>query len=227
MKLSETTLSILQNFAKINTNIVFNEGKVVKTVSEAKNIFGQAEIDEEFESQLGIYDLNEFLSALSLIPSADLSIDGKSITITDGKVKLSYTGANPEILTHPSKDIKDPEYEINVSITQDNLIAVRKAGSVLGCAEVAIVSDPGSEEIYLVVSDSGNSSSNKYSCKLDDTCGTELEFDFKFNIVEHLKIINGSYQVSLSSKFISKWEHTTLPLKYWIALEQTSSYSPF
>ena len=38
-------------------------------------------------------------------------------------------------------------------------------------------------------------------------------------------ILPGTYDVSLSGKFISHFEHDDGDLQYWIALEQDSEYS--
>ena len=61
MELSENTLSILKNYAGINSNIVIEKGNTVKTISEAKNVMSSASIVEDFPQAFGIYDLNEFL----------------------------------------------------------------------------------------------------------------------------------------------------------------------
>ena len=60
MELNEDTLQILKNFASINSNIVFDEGSTIKTISEAKNILSEATISESFPQKFGVYDLNEF-----------------------------------------------------------------------------------------------------------------------------------------------------------------------
>ena len=48
MELSTRTVEILRNFSTINQNIVVNGGNVIKTMSIAKNIVSQAEIEESF-----------------------------------------------------------------------------------------------------------------------------------------------------------------------------------
>lgn len=67
MELSEQTMQVLKNYASINGNIVISEGNQVKTISEAKNVLSSASLDVEFPQTFGIYDLNEFLSVLSLV----------------------------------------------------------------------------------------------------------------------------------------------------------------
>ena len=72
MKLSEDTIAILKNFATINSNLVFKPGQKLKTIAESKTIMAQADIIEDFPQEVGLYDLNEFLSVLSMIPEPDI-----------------------------------------------------------------------------------------------------------------------------------------------------------
>ena len=73
MELSENTLQILKNYAGINSNIVFNEGNNIQTISEAKNVLSAASTVEDFPQNFGIYDLNEFLNVLGLVYVPNLS----------------------------------------------------------------------------------------------------------------------------------------------------------
>ena len=52
MKLSDNTLTILKNFAGINNSILVKQGTKLRTISVAKNILAEAEIDEEFPVML-------------------------------------------------------------------------------------------------------------------------------------------------------------------------------
>jgi len=72
MKISKETLEVLKNFSAINPNLVISEGNKLSTIAEAKNIMASTEVSETFPKEVGIYDLNEFLSAHSLIEDADL-----------------------------------------------------------------------------------------------------------------------------------------------------------
>ena len=66
MKLSDKTLGVLKNYANINQGLMFKKGKVLKTVSSHKNILSEATISEDIPADFGIYDLNNFLSVMSL-----------------------------------------------------------------------------------------------------------------------------------------------------------------
>ncbi|SVD17748.1 uncharacterized protein METZ01_LOCUS370602, partial [marine metagenome] len=73
MNLSNETVSVLKNFATINQNLVIKSGSNISTMSAMKNIVASAEVKEVFPTEFAIYDLNEFLAALSLFekPSLD------------------------------------------------------------------------------------------------------------------------------------------------------------
>lgn len=77
MELTEQTLDVLKNYASINSNIVITEGNVVKTVSEAKNVLSSSTLDVDFPCTFGLYDLNEFLSTLSLVDQPRVKFDDK------------------------------------------------------------------------------------------------------------------------------------------------------
>ena len=72
-----------------------------------------------------------------------------------------------------------------------------------------------------VVSDTGNPSSDKFSTKVGLTDKT---FSMIFKTENLNKIMEGTYDVSLSSKRISHFKREGDTLQYWIALEQNSTF---
>ena len=58
MKLSDSTLAVLKNFAGINNSILVKKGNQLRTISVAKNILAEAEIPEDFPRDVAIYDLS-------------------------------------------------------------------------------------------------------------------------------------------------------------------------
>ena len=66
MKLTTETISVLKNFSTINQNLMVKSGRNVSTMSAMKNIIAKATVNESFPKDFAIYDLNDFLSALSL-----------------------------------------------------------------------------------------------------------------------------------------------------------------
>ena len=109
MKLSNNTTNILKNFSQINQSILIKQGNKLKTISVMKNILAEAEIEEDFEADFAIYDLNQFLSGLSLYDSPDLEFGDSYLTIRDGRRRAKYFFADPSVIVSP------PEKEISPS----------------------------------------------------------------------------------------------------------------
>lgn len=227
MKLSEDTIAILKNFSSINPNLVIKpadkDKQTISTIAEAKNILASAEIAEVFPRELGIYDLGEFLSVLGLFDSdRDLDFSDSHVTVGSGSYRCDYHYADPSILTAPQKAITMPSADVEVTIPATILDQVRKAAGVLGHSSVSLQGKDG--EITLTVLDPKVASSNRFSVTLDGDNACKSEFDLQF-LISNLKILPGDYNVELSSKLISRWEHTQTPVEYYIALEKTSSFS--
>ena len=60
MKLSNETLTVLKNFAGINQSILVRKGNKLRTMSVMKTVLAEATVNEEFEKEFAIYDLNQF-----------------------------------------------------------------------------------------------------------------------------------------------------------------------
>ena len=222
MKISDTTKSVLKNFADINQNLLVQPGQELKTISTMKNILAKAKIEEEFTSEFGIYDLSEFLGVLSLFKRPTFSFEEKNIGIAeDGtSTKTNYFFSDPAVLVTPQKDIKMPECEVNFVLTHADLANVKKAAAVMQLPDISVHSDTG--DIMLTATDKKNDTSNNYSVKVGDN--SEHKFDFHFK-TENLKLIEGDYDVAISSKNISHFKHKSKEIEYWIALEQTSTFN--
>lgn len=221
MKISEATKSILKNFSDINQNLLVKPGSELKTISTMKNILATAKVEEEFTTEFGIYDLSEFLGVLSLFKRPTFSFEEKHIGIAeDGtSTKTNYFFSDPAVLVTPQKDIKMPECEVNFVLTHADLANVKKAAAVMQLPDISIHSNSG--DIMLTATDKKNDTSNNYSVKVGDDASDKFDFHFK---TENLKLIEGDYDVAISSKNISHFKHKSKEIQYWIALEQTSTY---
>jgi len=223
--ITEQTLSILKNFATINPNIVINEGNVIKTISEAKTILCKSTLDVTFPQTFGIFDLNEFLSAVSLVEKPNLLFSDDYVIISDqvGRTKIKYYFSDPDILTSPSKDVVMKEPEVEFVLEKEVLSKVRRAASVLGHEFLNISCI--NKSLWLSVNDTTDVTSNAYMVEVNGTYPEE-NFNFVFKI-NNLKMVEGDYKVSISSKLISHFVNVNsgnLSLDYWVALEKTSTY---
>jgi hypothetical protein len=219
MKISSETINILKNFSGINANLVFKPGKELKTLSEAKTIMATASILEDFPVEFGVYDLNEFLSLFSLMDEPELEFDDKFLTMSDGSQKIKYFYSEIDILTQPTKDINMPECEVVLDISSANLDKIRKAAAVLGHSELSFSSQ--GDNVVASVFNEKDATANTFDIDLGTT-SNEI-FNYVFSI-SNLKMLQGDYKVSISSKLISNWRNADNPLDYFIALEKSSSF---
>ena len=221
MKISKETLEVLKNFSAINPNLVISEGNKLSTIADAKNIMAAAVVSESFPKKVGIYDLNEFLSALSLIEDPDFEFGDNDVSIKSNNATLTYRYADTSILTSPEKEVNMPPTDVEVNLTADDIAQIRRAGSALNHPVVSITTEHGDDAVYLQVKDPNNSSANVYSHKVCSASSDDA-YDYQF-LIANLKLIPGDYKVAVSSKLISNWECiNNTSVKYWIALEKTS-----
>ena len=164
MKLSNDTREVLKNFSTINQNLLVKNGNVIGTMSAMKNIVSKATIPDTFDNEFAIYDLNEFLSALSLFKDPTLSFDEKSVNLNEegGGSNLTYMFSDPSIVTVPKTDITMPSVDVEFTFTQDTFNQIQKASAVLGVPDVVLKSTAGGN-IELLVTDRKNDTSNDFS----------------------------------------------------------------
>ena len=219
MKLSNNTTNILKNFSQINQSILIKQGNKLKTISVMKNILAEAEIEEDFEADFAIYDLNQFLSGLSLYDSPDLEFGDSYLTIRDGRRRAKYFFADPSVIVSPpEKEISLPSKDVCFTVATQQLDKLLKAAAIYQVPDLSAIGRNG--KIELVVRDKKNDTSHEFSEEVGET---DQDFSFNFK-VENIKIIPGTYDVVISSKLLSEFTNKNTDLKYYIALEPDSTY---
>jgi len=219
MKLSENTLSVLKNFASINQGIKITEGNILSTISPLKTLLSKATITDNFEKSFCIYDLNRFLSVVSLFKEPELEFGESAVIIKGGKQKVVYRFCQENVIVAaPAKEIQFPEAEIVFNLTQEALSSVIKATGVLQLPEIAIVGESG--KLYMRAVNSKDVGSDEFNEEIGDT---SQEFTAVFKPEYLSKIFPGNYKVEVSSKKISRFssENTV----YWIATESNSTFA--
>lgn len=222
MEISANTVNILKNFSAINGNIVIKPGNKLMTISEAKNVLAEAQVPEEFNSIVGIYDLTEFLNVLGLVDKPRVRFEENYMNIggQSGRELVKYYYADTEMLTSPTKPIEMPDPDVWFTLDEQTLMGLKRAASVFGHGQLSIEPDNGS--IKLSVVDPENSTANEYSIDVDGGYNND-NFKFILNIT-NLKMVSDTYQVKISSKLISQFTNEGEDLTYWVALEKSSQY---
>ena len=216
MKLSNETIQILKNFASINANIMFRKGKTITTINSGKNVYGKAEVAEEFPAQCPIYDLHSLLALLTIDEDQDVEFGEKCLTISKGSYKIDYYyAAENVIVAAPEKSVElDTHYEFDISAADINMI--NKAAAITSAPHINLVAKGG--EVNLIVGDIDEPTANLYTKKIGKS---NLEFKC-VALVENFKMIPDSYKVTLSKKKALHFKNNSKSLEYLLALEKDS-----
>ena len=207
MKISNDTRSVLKNFSTINSGIRVKTGNKLETISNMKNILAVATVDESFPQDFSIYNLPEFLGATSLLSDPEFEFGDTSLTVADDNSSLAYFYASEGMVTAPDKMITMPDAEIVINLSSTLLSELQKAASVLGVNDMVLSSD--GTVIRLEVTDKKNPTSNTFSRIVGEGNGVSYTMNFK---IENMKVIDGNYEVSVSSKGISTVYYTHLTM---------------
>lgn len=229
MKLSASTLKILKNFSAINDGIQLTPGNHLYTVSNHKNIFAKAIVDDIFTDLFNIYDLPQFISAISLYSADELELefDNKQVYIGGfgGKSAIKYRGCDADMIILPtekmlnSTGIPDPEVQFNLDEKQFKLIL--NSSAILSSPHVVIESS--NSKIFVTNYDVSDDSSHKQSLEVG-ICG-DKNFRFIFKSENFAKILPGSYDVELSSKGMVHFINTKIELEYFLSIELGSTFN--
>ena len=236
MRLSNESLIVLKNFAAINSNIYIRKGNMINTVHSLKNMFATARINDEFPVDFGIYDLNEFLSVLSLHKD-DLQLDIEDVNILvsgkHGRSKIKYrtcpeymfkrNAADEKTIFDVKINIDEKSFAVDFELSQDDFKWILDTANVLGTPHISIQSD--GKHVTMNCLDLQNDSAHTESLELDVPCnGDEFDFTFKTEFIS--KFLLGTYQIKLKSDapLIMYMKNKNFPLEYWITTETNSYY---
>lgn len=220
MKLSENTINVLKNFSGINQSLQFKAGNVIKTISPLKTIFAEVTVTENFTKEFALYDLNKLLAKVSLYKDPVLDFtDDRVVIATDNKKRSDYIKyCSPKlIVAPPEKNISLGEADCSFVLSQDDLEWMRKSAGISGSPNFVFESD--GSVIYFIATDMKDDAADQSKIEI----GTS---DKKFKVVmkvENFKMIDGSYDVSVSRKGMAMFKNKNLPITYYIAIEAANS----
>ena len=221
MKLSSETLTVLQNFAKLNSGIQFKTGNKIKTISTGKNVLAEATLKDSFPQDFCVYDLNQFLTIHSIGKDTDIDFDDINIIFNFGRNKTKYRKTEKEsILIPPEKELKLPSVDISFSLSKEDFDSIMKITSVLQSPNVVVESD--GEVINLTSCDVKDSSAHTNTIQVAEGNGQKFKMVF---LTENLKMIPGSYDIEISSKGLSLFKNKNQDIQYYVATE--AKYSNF
>ncbi len=220
MKLSNDTLTLLKNFAGINSGIEFKRGNKIATISSTKTVLAKATLTDEFPQDFCIYDLNQFLSVHSLNKDPELDFDASHVIFKAGRSKTKYrTTAKTMIVSPPDKELKLPTVDAQFTLKEDDLAQILKNASVLQSPNIAFESD--GSKIFVTTFNAKDDSAHTNTIEIEESNNGKV-FKAVF-LTENFKMVPGSYSVEVSSQGLASFKNEKGDLQYWIAIEAKES----
>lgn len=208
--MNKETIEVLKNFAGINQGLLIRKGNELRTMSVMKNVFGTAVVGDSFDKEFAVYDLNEFLSTLSLFDAPDVEYQDSHIDISSGRSKVKYFYSSPSVIVSPPADKKiRVEPGLTFKLTAEQLDKLLKSSAVMKLKDLEI-SDTGLK-VY-----NKSSVGNQYTIEVDDIKG-EITSS-KSLLVENLKFLSRDYNVTVGEKAV-KFQTIKGDLEYIVAVE--------
>lgn len=214
MKLSDTTLAVLKNFASINTGVVLQTGKRQKTISPDKSILVEAVIQDDITEVFGIYDLPQFLGNVSALNNPDMNFTDKMVEMSDGQVKLSYFSCSPNLITvPPDKKLEMKNVDVSFNLTNAALQKLLMLSKMNSLPMLSVIGKNG--KLHLRTHEDSDTSN---AATIEVGAWDGEDFDAKFK-TEHLKMIPDDYEVKIALRAFATFENKDGSLKYYIALQ--------
>lgn len=218
MKLSDRTLNILKNFTTINNSLSVKKGNIITTVNQGKSLLVRAVVEENFNKDFAIYDLNRFLSTYSLFSSKpEIVLHDKFMEIKNDNKVIKYIYCDPQfILVPPDKKLDIEVGDYMFSITNNDLQQLMKAIAVMKFANIEFKMSNG--DLSVRAFDIKNPTGDDFSIKMQ-TIDNKANFNAVFR-TELLKFIPDTYEIKIS-KGIAQFSSSDMI--YWIAVEREHS----
>mgnify|MGYP003336022775 CR=1 FL=1 len=215
MKLSENTLAVLKNFASINSGVVLKAGQTQKTISPEKSILVEATLEDNLNTDFGIYDLNQFLGNVTTLKNPELKFGNESVTLDDGELSFDYHACSANlIITPPNKELVLKNITAKFSLSNATLQKLIKVATMNNLPNLSVIGKDG--ELRLKIHEKANDTSNSGTIKIGDYAGKDFTASFK---TENLKLMPDDYNVEVQAGAFAKFTNANNTLTYFIALE--------
>lgn len=224
MKLSKNTLNTLKNFSQINPSIILNPGNLIMTRAVSGVTYAEYECEDTITDEIGIYDLNGFLSVMSQLgEDSDITTDfvNQTITISNNRATVFLPASDASTIVVPKQRINFPAADIVFELTSAQLEEVVKLSRTVGADSIAITTEKGRVKVKGFSTASGDSMKTLFSTDIAEYEGTNT-----FNIVVRLANMpladKTTYKVMVNVKGAVKFEAPNLG--YVVAIEECSTH---
>ena len=229
MQLSKADLLLLSNFSTINQAMRFIPGTTQRTKSDSGNIFAFAEFSVDFPKEFCVFDLNHFISVISLVSSTgDVELhfpeDAEHLMIRSEKTEQGIRFADSEIVAEfdnsKEYDIKNPD--VTFTLTESMLEYGKKSAAINGYQHLMFGGDE--NEIFMVSNDFSNPSAERHKRTLEQKNNSGEAFEAIFDVAK-LKMIPDDYEVKISLKGGAQFTSKNRDYRYFSVIENPVNHT--
>lgn len=149
MKISKSTINILNNLSNINPSIWIEEGNIIATKKVIRSstgtdiptgtVFAVAEVDDKFEKEFSIYDLKQFLQIANTFDEPDYKFEDKFVTLTEGNLSVKYGYCDKSIIAIPkAKSMPIDSVKAEFIMDRGMFDKLKKMSSILRNEDIVI-----------------------------------------------------------------------------------------
>ena len=193
--MKQETLDILKNFSHINQSILLEADKpYIHTKAAAGHIYAYAPVEDTFPVDVPIYNLNSFLSTISLFENPEFVFEDGYVDIREenGRQSCQYRYSPKELIDHPSRvltlDAEDIDFSFRVRRTDMQLLF--KAAQAMQIKDVGIEFD--GDKLFVKLYSVTNSGANNYFLEVDEYKGRPVGGKCVFSL-DGLKLMDSGY----------------------------------
>lgn len=196
MILSKKTIGVLKNFSTINGGIQFVEGNEIRVAAIDKSVMGIAIVEETFPAEFALYDLNQFLSVLSLFDEPELMFEEDFMIIKQGRQRVKYFYTDPDNVVSAPYDLELEGDDNSLFVSADQLDSLTKASNAMGLRDFALVK--AGEGIQMIVEDGEQDSNNEFTIDVDFEVDIEdFELQLKMKTLNFVKL---DYEIAFADE---------------------------
>lgn len=212
MKLSETTLLVLNNFKNLSDSMLFYPGSEIKNLSTDKSVYMTAQITDNFPNKFAIFSVREFLQVLSVVQDAEIDFREDHMFISNKYNSVIFRYANEEIVfdVYQQKlNLDSPTFSVDLPVAQ--IKNMFKMAHYLGIPDVAVV---GGERGKLTLHDKKASHNHSYTIELNVPLDIHT---VNFNI-STLSMLDVGYTLSyFAAKNMVRFSGIEFPVNYHVS----------
>lgn len=223
MKISKSTIQAFNALANINATIKVHKGNTLRIRDNGGNAMAYAKINDEFEHEFVIYDIQRFISALNLVKDAEIEFLDKYLVIKNDHTELKFVYGYEETVVPVPESLKFPtENNIDFELSTEIMENLAKGSSLFGLKHIAVVSEKGSTAVHIKTYSIDNTVQNDLTYEVGET-DIDSEFTIIYQLDRFTQMIKGDYKCTINPAGISRYIGETI--EYYITIDRSSTYN--